>query len=484
MDGHRKVDIELNKLLVNSENYRFDPVKDQQEAMLIMLRSQKDKILKLARDIAQRGLNPTRRLMVKEADGGKYVLLEGNRRITVLKLMSNPAELSGDYPFKGVFEELHERYKGTLPTIVECVVYPVDQQEIADSWILLEHTGENQGVGTVAWNTVQKQRFESRHTGQEPRALQVLGFLERNGVDISGIAATNLERLLTTPEVRQALGFDFTNKQFVLLEPEEEVLAKLKKVVKRMEAKGFSVGEIYTVDQRLEWIQDVLELQPAPATPPAGTTPSPAASNGNAPPPPQAAPSPAPSSGTATSQSTAASAGTSTLAPPQPTPAPAPSAPSVYYTLVNPTKMLPATIPDKIVKIYKELKIVNISGSGSRAAPHAVGALLRILVEVTAQEYLIKTQGFYYDRSDNFRNPKDRSKTYGELRQKLNYIANDCGLPGNIAQVLRALLGKQLMTVELNQLMHNTIFTADAAAIKGMWQNFEKVFDYLIGEIQ
>ena len=85
MDGHRKADIELDKLLVNPENYRFETVKDQQEAMLIMLRSQKDKILKLARDVAQRGLNPTRRLVVKEADGGKYIILESNRRITVLK---------------------------------------------------------------------------------------------------------------------------------------------------------------------------------------------------------------------------------------------------------------------------------------------------------------------------------------------------------------------------------------------------------------
>lgn len=58
MDGHRKADIELDKLLVNPENYRFEIVKDQQEAMLIMLRSQKDKILRLARDVAQRGLNP------------------------------------------------------------------------------------------------------------------------------------------------------------------------------------------------------------------------------------------------------------------------------------------------------------------------------------------------------------------------------------------------------------------------------------------
>ncbi len=202
MDGHRKADIELDKLLVNPENYRFETVKDQQEAMLIMLRLQKDKILKLARDVAQRGLNPTRRLVVKEADGGKYVILEGNRRITALKLMSNPAEMSGDYPFRGVFEELHAKYKDTLPTAVECVVYPADQQDIADSWVLLEHTGENQGVGTVPWNSVQKQRFELRHKQKLSSALQVFELLEANGVDTSGILATNLERLLTTPQVR------------------------------------------------------------------------------------------------------------------------------------------------------------------------------------------------------------------------------------------------------------------------------------------
>ncbi len=109
---------------------------------------------------------------------------------------------------------------------------------------------------------------------------------------------------------------------------------------------------------------------------------------------------------------------------------------------------------------------------------------LRILIEITAQEYLIRKQGFWYDSGNHFRNRNDPTKTYDELRDKLNYIANNCGLPGNIAQVLRALLSRQLMTAELNQVMHNTIFTADAAAIKAIWQNFESVFDYLIGEMQ
>ncbi len=484
MDGHRKAYIKLDDLLVNPENYRFDPVENQQDAMLVLLQDQKDKILNLARDIAQRGLSPLERLSVKEAEGGKYIILEGNRRITALKLMSNPAELPDDYTYKGVFEELHERYKDMLPAVVECAVYAADEQDAADRWVLLKHTGENQGVGTVPWNSFQKQRFESRHKKKKSTALQVVDLLNENGVDASGVLATNLERLLTTPQVRHALGFDFINKQLTLLEPEAEVFQKLKKVVARMNAKGFSVSDIYHATDRLNWIQDVLGLQPAPVTPAPAPTPSPApaASNGSAATPAsQPAPGGTPSNGTAPSLSSTASAGTNTP-PPQPAPAPAPAAPSVYYSLVNPTKVLPQTIPGKIRIIYKELQTVHVTGS--RQAPHAVAALLRILIEITAQEYLMKKHDFWDDRGNHFRNRSDRTLTLDELRDKLNYIANNCGLPGNIAKVLRALLGRQLMTAELNEVMHNTIFTADAAAIKGIWQNFESVFDYLIGEMQ
>src|SRR6266704_5111270 len=245
MDGHRKADIKLDDLLVNPENYRFDPLENQRDAMLVMLRSQKDKVLNLARDIAQHGLSPMERLAVKEAEGDKYISLEGNRRLTVLKLMVNPDELSGDYPYRGVFEELHVRYGDTLPTTVECAVFGADEQEAADRWVNLKHTGENQGVGTVPWNSFQKRRFELRHKQEQSTTLQVTDLLKANGVDISGVLATNLERLLTTPQVRHALGFDFTNKQLTLLEPEADVVQKLKKVVARMQAEGFRVNDIY-----------------------------------------------------------------------------------------------------------------------------------------------------------------------------------------------------------------------------------------------
>ena len=484
MDVHQKIDLELDKLLVNPENYRFDPVKDQQEAILTMLQSQNTKIIRLARNIAERGLNPTKRLLVKETNG-KYIVLEGNRRITVLKLMTNPDEIPGDYLFKSIFEDLHAKHKDSVPTVVECVVYPEDQQEIADGWVLLEHTGENQGTGTVPWNSVQKQRFESRHKKQElSRSLQVLELLEANGIVTAGVEATNLERLLGTRGVPQELGIDFANKKLILTEPEQDVLQKLEKVVERMSAKDFSVGQIYRVGQRLEWIRNVLAPQTAAPNPPDDTNISASASpNDNTTAPTlKVAPSASPSNGINTQQSPAASGGTSTLSTPQPVPTPVPTSLYSYQTLINPTKTLPATAPAKIAEIYKELQIVYITGP--RSAPHAVAALLRILLEVTAQEYLMRKQGFRYDSSNNFRNPAEQGRIYHELRDKLNYIANRSNLPGNIAQVLRVLISDQLITPTLNQVMHSTIFTAGGTAIKELWKNFEKVFDYLIDEMK
>jgi hypothetical protein len=495
MDRHQKIDIELDKLLVNPENYRFKSVTNQQEAMLTMLKSQDSKIMRLAKDIAAHGLNPTRRLLVKETADGKYVVLEGNRRITAIKLMNNPNEIPGDYRFKSIFEDLNAKYKDDLPTILECVVYPENQQGVADSWVLLEHTGENQGIGTVTWNSMQKQRFEAGHKQtQLSKALQVLELLEVKGINISGVEVTNLERLISTPAVRQELGIDFPKKKLLLTESEQDVLQKLKKVVQRMSAPTFVVSHIYRANQRLEWIKDVLAQQPptsnSPVSIPTSAPVSPA-SNGSGPASQGVLPFSS-SSNNNTLQSAASNNDVSVSLVSQPPPSPSPTAGPVlppppsnsnnYPTLVNPTKLLPTTAPAKIASVYKELQTVYLFGQ--RAAPHAVGALLRILVEIIAQEYLMKKHGFKYDSSNAFRNPSEQGKVYSELREKLNYIANKCNLPSPIAQSLRALVSNQLITTTLNQVMHNTIFVADAAMIKGLWTNFEKVFDHLVSEMQ
>ncbi|MBN2122453.1 hypothetical protein JW721_05380 [Candidatus Micrarchaeota archaeon] len=84
--------IALNNLQLNTENYRFEAVASQKEAMDKIMDNQKVKLYNLARDIAENGLSPIDKIQVSKCDynPSMYKVLEGNRRITSLKLILNP----------------------------------------------------------------------------------------------------------------------------------------------------------------------------------------------------------------------------------------------------------------------------------------------------------------------------------------------------------------------------------------------------------
>ncbi len=81
--------IKLTSLFVNTENYRFEPLSSQKEAIDKMIEDQGDKLYSLVDDIVTNGLSPVDLIIVTpNEDSNKYVVLEGNRRITSLKLLN------------------------------------------------------------------------------------------------------------------------------------------------------------------------------------------------------------------------------------------------------------------------------------------------------------------------------------------------------------------------------------------------------------
>src|SRR4051812_17127841 len=89
--------INLNNLLVNTENYRFDAVASQKEAIDKMLNDQKDNLYTLAEHILKHGLNPNNKVEVTASNHNKseYIVLEGNRRTVTLKILNNPDLIEG-----------------------------------------------------------------------------------------------------------------------------------------------------------------------------------------------------------------------------------------------------------------------------------------------------------------------------------------------------------------------------------------------------
>lgn len=156
--------IKLTSLFVNTENYRFEPLSSQKEAIDKMVEDQEDKLYSLVDDIVTNGLSPVDLIIVTPSeDSSKYIVLEGNRRITSLKLLNNPTLIDDKYAsLRKKFQKLQKDKANIVAELksISCAVF--ENPAEADIWIKRKHSGELNGVGTVTWNAQQKQRFEEK----------------------------------------------------------------------------------------------------------------------------------------------------------------------------------------------------------------------------------------------------------------------------------------------------------------------------------
>lgn len=255
--------INISMLEINTENPRFEMVGNQREAIGVMIESQKNKLARLAQDIIENGLNPSDLVIVTphEKHKRKFSVLEGNRRVTALKLLNNNDLIPEKYKsLMNKFKQLSSEFKRNPVKDVPCVVFSdVDE---ANKWIKLKHTGENEGVGTVTWDAQQKARFEERFEGKATYALQVIDFLKKDNDNdeelkkkLSLIPSSSLQRLLSDPDVRDVIGISIDDGRVVARYSPDEIRKPLTKIITDLARDDFTVKEIYYKDDRLNYLE-------------------------------------------------------------------------------------------------------------------------------------------------------------------------------------------------------------------------------------
>jgi hypothetical protein len=90
----------------------------------------------------------------------RYIALEGNRRVTALRLLMNPAAMTGlDMP-NGMQRSIERLASIFDKSKVEPIdAYEVGAREDRRYWIELRHNGEDQGRGVVGWKPIVAARF-------------------------------------------------------------------------------------------------------------------------------------------------------------------------------------------------------------------------------------------------------------------------------------------------------------------------------------
>jgi hypothetical protein len=283
--------IGISQCLLDYRNPRLPEIQaSQREAIRAMTSAQPDKILAMAEHLVNNGPNPATLPIVMpsvEDTSEFYVVLDGNRRITALRLLDTPqlVESTLDQAKLRKLKELSTMFREHPITELSCVV--VASRDQADTWIQLIHRGQNLGAGLVEWDGQVAARYDARK-GSKPAALQVLDYVSKHSqlsekarerIDKGKFPITNLERLIKTPYVRKKLGVDLQDGQVVITHPEEAVLKGLTRVVDDIGSRQITVSDIKRQEQRIDYINSLSEDElpeadhPLPAAQSLGTSP-------------------------------------------------------------------------------------------------------------------------------------------------------------------------------------------------------------------
>lgn len=251
-----EIKLKIEDLVLDNDNPRITHAEGQQQTLQKVVKDQKTKLVRLAESIVEHGLSPIERFMVMEVSPRpkRYIALEGNRRVAALRLLTNPAVMTGlDMP-NGMQRSMERLAKVFDRSMVEPIdAYEVGSREEGRHWIELRHNGEDQGRGVVGWKPIVAARFRKKEPAIQAfdMVIEHSGFAEDDAEAIrSGFSLTTLRRFMESKDVRAELGLSVKDGQLCTVLPGNELIKPLRKIVldiaeKRVDSRRFNkVGKM------------------------------------------------------------------------------------------------------------------------------------------------------------------------------------------------------------------------------------------------
>lgn len=221
--------IDVSDLRLDTENPRHDPVTDQGKIVNALLAKVGRKMVALASDIADHGPSPMDVLLVLPEPDGRFTVLEGNRRLAIIKLLNDPS-LADSLSYRTAFATLKSKLAAPINEMPCSLVASRDE---ARHWLTIRHSGEDEGRGVVRWDTAAIARFFKKSGTQSSKAVLLADALRaaypantklQTDLDVvMNRRATTIGRLVNDPAARDRIGIVLDKEGIAFRYPSEEL---------------------------------------------------------------------------------------------------------------------------------------------------------------------------------------------------------------------------------------------------------------------
>lgn len=474
-----KKTLSVDQLLLDVKNPRLDSdesqIESQADALSAILADDVEDALNIAKDIIDNGLIGSQLILVF-FDGHHYIVKDGNRRISALKLIKHP-DIISDAGLRAKYSELHEKVKLNNKTDIyekiECLVMNDETQ--ADRNVKKIHTGAQKGTGQKTWNAQQIERFEAFHNPNKSSLWISFSNAIKQREDVTEqykrglayVAKTNAERALKDSNIANVLGVQREGNNIAITTITNELLLFLSKLING----DLHVNEIYKANDRKTFAKKLKEEAKSISGIPSVTLPAPKpilidSQKVNSIPVPVVTDedNETPQTGVKTGGKSKSRKADSV----RPTTAaePTKSIPK-RKTLIAKNQVIDESEHERINDIFRELKTLNID-----KYPNCGAVMLRVLIEFGTNDFIKRHESDFHFES------KERTKE-GEptLRAKIKKICKYLVENGIVdkAGVKRA----NTMTEDdfrtsvhsFNSYVHNVNFTPIPNEIKTTWDD-------------
>ncbi|WDR06684.1 hypothetical protein PSQ90_04270 [Devosia rhodophyticola] len=248
--------VNIVDLVVNRANDRHGELENETAAIAWLFNERETHMRNLTKDIVDKGEIYEMPLVTPE--GTKFVVFDGNRRVTCLKLLANPRK-APNTELQEFFTEQGARWKGEFPVAVQCQVEA--NRERIDEILFRRHTGTQSGVGQSTWDDRMKATFVER-TGQSS-GISVADEIERRLKEADmlpgakKIPRSTMNRLLSAEPFRNRLGFSVTKGRFEFTHDENVALVAMARVANDLANKKLVLGDIWDVDGKRKYLDSL-----------------------------------------------------------------------------------------------------------------------------------------------------------------------------------------------------------------------------------